>query len=215
MATGATYQDRKLASIEHAECSYPGCRRAQADDSAMCVKHRDAERSRKAAWIKKERKKAKRKNLCTRCTKRRRSAGSSWGCSKCLVELRKIPSRSKVVATHVDKSARIAARTTVGSFAGEEGRSRYRGAQGRRGAPGSAVEDERDFSEVIKKLEKTRAELRYAYSPEVQELPTMQRREVLRAALSHADHGARFIDSILERHRYGGRMPSRDEDDGD
>jgi hypothetical protein len=204
MAPGGNYLERKLAGL----CTRAGCRRSASEESCLCEKHRRDAVRRSVKAKAKARASRRAQGLCAECgvvkTKRYR-------CSSCLIRFGRF--KQRVPNTEVDKVVRISERTTVGSFAGEEGRARYRGAQGRRGAPGVVREDSVDFADALKYIERGRQGVIHALSPEVKELPLAQRREVMRAALSQADHGARFIDSILERHKYKSRDPRFPNDD--
>lgn len=204
MATAATYIEKKLAGV----CTRAGCSIAASDTSLLCEAHRRDAIAREVRSKAKARRARRAQGLCAECgvvkTKRYR-------CSSCLIRLGKL--RRPMVDTVVDKRTRVASRITVGSFAKEEGRSRYRGAQARRGPPGVAREDAADFSDAIRSIERGRDGVAHAHSDEVKQMPLAQRQDVMRRALSQADHGARFIESILERHRYDGRMPEKDNED--
>ena len=79
-----------------------------------------------------------------------------------------------------------------------EGFKRYRG-RARRGAPGAAVNDEQDLSSAADTLERGRAAMRYARSPEVLALPRIQRRSALNEAVSLLALAARFLDEVVDR----------------
>lgn len=215
MAVGSSYRARKEHAIDASVCLYHGCNAAQSGDSLLCVAHRDAERQRVRLSKRKRRRMAAARSLCSRCARRPRAKSSDWGCAVCLVELGALKRSTSFVTEDVNKRARVEARIVVGSFQKEEGRSRYRGGQARRGPPGKVREDAQDLLAARVAIDKARLGLAYAASAEVRQLPLVQRREVERAALSQADHGARFLEAVLERHRYDGRMPEKDNEDGD
>lgn len=183
------YQSRKLDQ----RCIYPGCDRPPADGAAPCQYHLDAERRRKREWMRAARKRWKAANLCTRCG-RKRKPGSKWGCSVCVAEL------IGFVDGHVDKSARIAANTTERTTASNLGRVHYHG-KGKRGAMTKAEADGRDFDEAIRLAARAKAEHDYAVSPEVAQLPPIQRADELEKAIDTAARGLRHLASILRRHR--------------
>lgn len=202
MATGATYLDRKLSGIAANVCTYPGCKREPADDSMMCVAHRDGERKRKREHRRKRRAEWRAAKRCLSCggerVPRRRY------CAACLVARNRTPHQR--VDNGVDKRDRIAQNTRTLP----DGRTRYIG-PGRRGTRPAVAEDELDLLEAKKRIERALLGLQYAKSAEVQALPRIQRKGVEHEALSQADHGARFIESVLERHRYGGRIARSDD----
>ena len=198
MADGVTYGARTLHAASANVCSYPGCDVAPADDSNYCAGHRDDARARSRASRRRIRKRWEAEKLCLRCGRKR--APHRRHCAVCLVALGRTPHPG--VNNYVNKTSRVAAGTKVDQTVGNEGRRRFHGSQGRRGPPGKEREDANDFADLIRSIERAREGVAYAYSPEVQQLPRAQRQEVLHAALAHADHGARFIASILERHNY-------------
>lgn len=85
-----------------------------------------------------------------------------------------------------------------------DGWRRYRG-QGRRGAPGAAVNDERDLADVTKALDRGRRALVYARSPEVEALPRIQKRAVMNEALAHLGLAGRTLGEVTARN--SGRGP--------
>lgn len=189
-----SYAARKQLAIDTGECLYPGCREEHADDSLFCSAHRDSERARQKAFRRQRRQEWEAKRLCTRCG-RKRKPGHGWGCPKCIIELG--ATQYRFVTTHVHKSKRIASRTEVDP----DGRTRYRG-QERRGRQSAQQTDESDLLEAKKAIDKAIAGLALARSPEVQQLPRIQREAAKREALAQADHGSRFIEGVLERNRY-------------
>lgn len=199
MDVSSDYQQRKEAG----RCTYPGCEQDAAEDSSLCGEHRDAQRHRVKLAMRRRRKDWKAKKLCVRCG-RRRSPGSSWGCPKCLVQT------GRAVTTGVNKSTRIAARVAARTEAVDEHvadgyrRKRFRG-QDRRGRQTNQQIDEQDLDDAIERLRRAKAGLALARSPEVQQLPRIQREEAKREALSQADHGLRFVEDVLERNRYNQR----------
>lgn len=189
------YQQRKLDG----RCVYPGCPAICADDSSLCPAHRDAQRRRVRLAVRKKRARWRRAGLCTRCG-RKRKPGHGWGCPKCIVAVDAVPRR--LVTTHVNKSARIAARTEAVDEHAADGyrRTRYRG-QDRRGRQSNQQIDEQDLDDAIERLRRGKAGLALARSAEVQQLPRVQRDEAKHEALAHIDHGLRFAEDVLERNR--------------
>lgn len=195
----ATYMDRKVAGL----CTYPGCIAPPADDALQCETHQRAANKRASRTRAKLRKLRRKNGRCAECGINK---SKRFRCPACQILVNRAPRHRG--NNGGNKRARVAARITVGSFAGEEGRSRYRGALGRKGPPGKAREDATDLADARLAIDRALAGLAYARSPEVLALPLAQRKEAERAALSQADHGARFIDAVLERNRYHGRSGS-------
>lgn len=96
-----------------------------------------------------------------------------------------------------DRPRRRSTRATA-----DQDRSRGRA---KRGAPPAAELDAADFNQAILELAAAKDDTIAALSPELATLPSWRRREVLDAALAKAALAGRFIDEILERHRYGMR----------
>jgi hypothetical protein len=92
-----------------------------------------------------------------------------------------------------------------------DGWNRYRG-KGRRGAPGAAVNDAEDLRYALQTLERGAQALAYSRSPEVQELPRIQRRAVVNEALSHLGLAGRTLGDVAARNRERGprATPSAD-----
>jgi hypothetical protein len=134
--------------------------------------------------------------LCKRCGKPRKP-GHKWGCSGCIVALG--ATKEFVSKSVSNKRDRIAANTTERTTASNLGRTHYHG-HGKRGRVSNGQLDDLDLDDATKRLKRAREGLAYADTPEVKELPRIQRLEASRAALSHAYHSVRFVLTVLVRH---------------
>lgn len=137
----------------------------------------------KAKSARKQRAAAKRKKLCTRCTRRRRSPLSDSWCAPCLAELKRI--RFPDVDQHVDhKGDRTRDHMERDGYA----RTRFHG-QVKRGAPSTAALDSMDLRDALRDLAKAAEGYEYAQSDTVQQKPTIQR-------TSHTDDWIAIVTRI-------------------
>lgn len=147
-----------------------------------------------ARSARKRRAAAKRKKLCTRCAKRRRSPLSEWGCSRCLAETRrlKFPAVDRDVDHH---GARTRDHLERDGYA----RTRFHG-QAKRGAPSTATLDFMDLRDAIKDLAEAAHGYEYAQSKDVQEKPVIQRESHTDDWIAIVHRVRKVLDGIEERH---------------
>lgn len=100
----------------------------------------------------------------------------------------------------MNKAARVAANTTPRTTASNLGRVHYHG-KGKRGAMTKAECDARDLDEAIKRLVRAKALLEYASSPEVAQLPRIQREDAMANAVAEAMLGVRHGLEVGVRHK--------------
>lgn len=157
-----------------------------------CQQHLEEARAAKRAYAKARRERETAAGRCAEgCGRRTRR----HRCEVCSIRYGAIP--AKKVEQRVDNGAPSASDQWR---ADPDGFKRYRG-RGRRGAPATGVNDERDLADALDALTKGREGLEYARSPLVQALPRIQRRDAINAATSLLALAARFIDDVVDRNK--------------
>jgi len=179
------YRERKL--VEPPICARNGCRNAPAEDSDLCPGCRERARAANRAWAAARRAKRKRARRCRDCGRPARRAR----CQACRIVVGQAPKRG------VDSRVETTPRTRKHA----DGRTRFHG-QMRRGRQTNASLDAQDLADALKYVERGRAGLAYAASPEVQALPRIQREAAQRAALAQIALAVRLLEQPLERHHY-------------
>jgi hypothetical protein len=186
------YHERKERSI----CTRPGCNADPADDSNECPPHRDDSRTRKARSKRRKRSKWRRLKRCMTCG-RKRLRGRKH-CAKCTARLgyTKAARGDKSVDNERDRQFTNAMETDGWT------RSRYRG-QGKRGRQSTVQIDDQDLRYAIDAIQKAKNRLMFVSDAE---MPRSERQDAIRAALAQAAHGVRFVEEVLDRHRYGSEI---------
>lgn len=185
------YQERK----EQGLCTR--CGSPAAEDSALCVPHRDSGRKRAKRSIARIREERRAAGLCPWCP-----AGVSTTitepattCVACRIRRNRWPSRPVAeVDTVVDKSARIAAATSRRN----EGRDRYRGQQRRGQRPHAALNAE-DVKMAAETFAAFRAGLEVLARPEAKLWRRAERDQVAAATASQGERTQRHIGDVLDR----------------
>lgn len=185
VADAARYAGRK----ERGEC-IRACGRDAIDGSNFCAECGPVVKEQDAAAHRRRRDKRRRAEVCTECgldPKR-----------KTVISLAPIAPVSHRQA-HAE---RVAARTSqTFEAAGEDynagTRSRYHGKH--RGHPSRAEEDEWDMRAIHKEIEAASVVLATYHSPQVQELPRIQRDAVLAEMIAHLELADRFRTELVER----------------
>lgn len=131
---------------------------------------------------------ARAKGLCGEC---RKVKSETYACAACTVKRGKVPKKWK------EKQDWSAKGSDPWRKDGD-GWQRYRG-KGRRGAPPAAAGDDSDIASALDALEKGRAALLYARSPEVTALPRIQRKGARDEAVALLALAARFLDDVCDR----------------
>lgn len=190
------YLERKLAD----QCEIKGCNEPPGD-YARCPKHRAKQLEAKRASDRRRRKARRRRGVCAFCPRK----SKRYRCLACKIRL---DSQRKLVNVSAALSAdtqQIAKRTTTsvekGSGKNAWARTRYRG-RDRRGKPPHGWEDEHDLDDAIRALVKAKDGLRLARSHEVANLPRIQRRDAIEAALSNVDLAVRHAGDVAHRNHY-------------
>lgn len=178
------YEERKASS----KCVQ--CRRPAAEDSSRCRKHRDAKRKRdreSAARIKAARRRA---GQCVGC----KLPSTSYRCPACAEKSGHARGPAPGSNLSADKQARIAATTRKHA----DGRVRYHG-QAKRGSQPIAQLDAQDHEAALRMIAAGYTRLGIYRSAAVQAMPRIQHESVKLQACQEIDHGAAFLESILER----------------
>jgi uncharacterized protein YwbE len=192
---GENREAKLLAGICTKRCSRPARRDASGDiDSEFCERHHDDQRRYHKSYMERRREMWDAAGWCMSCGDPYRAPDSRW-CCVCLVKR----GRTGVKVDGENKRDRIAANTTERTTASNLGRTHYHG-HGKRGRVSNGQLDDLDLDDATKRLKRAREGLAYADTPEVKELPRIQRLEASRAALSHAYHSVRFVLTVLVRH---------------
>jgi hypothetical protein len=182
------YYERKLAGL----CTR--CGAAAAEDSQLCPGHQLEARiiMRRTAQ---ERRQARRDaGLCAYCGKVK---SDRYACAGCTVRRQSYPPTKNV-------NVAVNSNTAVwrhGTTSRDATTLRYHG-RAVRGAPPASVTDEADCKQISAEVERARRGLEYAHSAEVAELPRIQRKEARHAALSRLALAKRYIEEVLQRHKY-------------
>ena len=190
------YQQRKAAAVDAGCCIYPGCELAPADDSDYCPAHRDEKRARNRRYKRARRRRWAQQRRCLDCGGRRKLGRKR--CAACLIKRDRL--RSGGGDKVVDKTPKTKLEIRVEADGWTRTRERYVG-QGKRGPQSKAALDDQDLDDAIARLQRAKAALQVASSPEVAELPLAQRQETKAAALAQVVHGIRFGIAVLHRHR--------------
>lgn len=180
------YRERKL--VEPAVCARAGCSSAPADDSCLCVAHRDDHRERNREWAARAAKERKRKRRCRRCGGFRGAAA----CPRCQVVVGRVP--KKALDNKLDNAA---ARTWLDP----DGRKRFHG-QLRRGRQTKATTAAQNIVAALKAGQQGLDGLAYAETPAVQERGRVERAGVERAWLSKIHLAMRLFGEVIDEYRY-------------
>lgn len=190
----STPSSPSTGSGEVRECRRRGCSTAAADDSEYCDEHAKRQRQYQAAYMSRRRAAFARKKLCTRCGRKRRP-GSKW-CSRCM--LRDPRMKIPPVTLHVEnKAARVLAATAIGT----DGRERYHGTA-KKGRRPIVEEHMADFDLIEPEVAAARKAIAHSWSPEVEQLPRIQRDEARMAALDRVFSLYRLLGDILRRGKH-------------
>jgi hypothetical protein len=183
------YEQRKLAGL-CTRCGVPAL-----EDGQLCAAHRDYERNRTQATITAMRKARRAAGCCIRCGRKSKRAE----CVACLVRAGRLP-RSAIPRSNPTVTQ---SRVDVVVEADGYERRRFVG-QGRKGAPSKATLDRMDFKDVAKAVAKFVEQVNGGYKlvDEGKLLPG-DADAIAVAALDQLALASRFIDDILDRHRYG------------
>lgn len=171
--------------LDEEKCSYPGCRLRAAEDANECEAHRDRRRERVRRAMQKKRARWESDGRCVVCG-RQRAEGSSWGCRKC----------DQAVNNTVNKADRIAANSTPRTSASNLGRTHYHG-QNKRGPMSRAAANRQALESAAKALARALEENEYVYSPEVEQLPKIQRLGERRRLQDSGYYALRWLAAFL------------------
>lgn len=171
-----------------------GCGQPAAEDSFLCLTHRDADRERYRLSKQRIRKRRKEQRLCVDCGGPRPRGRAS--CMACAVRHGRVMQRYRKSAG-ASKDERIAAATMVHP----DGRERYHG-QRKRGNQPHLQLDEQDIGYAQSMLERGLAGLRLYESAEVQALPRIQREDVRAEALALLNRATGHTEDVLERRKF-------------
>jgi hypothetical protein len=196
------YYERKEAGL-CTRCGVPAV-----DGGQMCEpcleRHREATNA-ACARLREARREA---GVCGHCGKVR--TGDEYACLACRLARGEVSTGPAIIAairTDSDPRFRV----------GEDGRRRFHGQMRRGRQPASQIDDQ-DLELAIAQLTKARDHLRaIAASPEIAKLPKYQRDAAKREAFAMAEHGARFVEDLLDRNQFGAgnelRMTRVDQDE--
>lgn len=184
-----SYQERKGVL-----CTYPGCKRQPWDESLQCRKHTLAHRKRQRRANKNRRRKWARKQRCLRCGGKR--APDRRHCFDCLVETGELAKKQHADFYEYKSSGTRTAVETDGYA-----RERYRG-QGKRGRQSAAAIDDQDLGYALDAIGKAKLALAAIAHPDFAQLTRSQKIDATGAALAQAEHGVRFVEEVLDRHKY-------------
>ena len=179
------YEQRKLAGL----CTRCGV--AAVDGQQLCQPHLDYQRDVTSTWIAKRAAARRKAGCCIRCGRKSKRAE----CVSCLLKVGRLP---RSAAPSNTKQTLDQSRVDVVVEADGYERRRYVG-QGRKGAPSKATLDRMDFKDVARAVEQVR--IGYAVIDDGK-LGEAEADAMALAALDQLALASRFIDDILDRHRY-------------
>lgn len=185
------YFERKAAGL-CTRCGAPAV-----VDGQFCQAHRDAQLASNRASKDRVRSEFRAAGRC--------AAGcgvkcETYRCAGCAVKYDRLPSTGGVGG---GVGASIDANHVTQWRQDSDGYERYRG-QLHRGKPTTALLDAQDLAHAEEQLRRGKAGLIYAHSPEVQALPKSQRVAAIAEALGLLALGGRFLDEVLDRHKFKG-----------
>lgn len=187
-ARASSYHERKLAGL-CTRCGQPAL-----EDNQLCAEHAEDQRRRTAASNERRRRANRKAGKCADCG----AASETYRCPACRIACGTAKRRG--ANTGENKSSRVAANTSERTLASDLGRTRYHG-HGKRGRLKSSDIDRQDLEDAAKAIVEGNKNLVFAKSPEVQQLPKIQRLEASRAALARVYYGIRFALEVLARHK--------------
>lgn len=191
------YERRKLAE-ECTRCSVS----VRGRDDQLCPGCREAINVAKRASSSRLAARRRAKKQCARCG---RPSPDRYECVRCLSKLGRAPLPTPDPT--LDPAAPISHRAVHASARAElewkvegDGRRRRRGrGRGSRGHPSRAQEDATDLLGLHMEIERAQVAFAHYHSPEVQELPRIQRAAALEAALGHLELAERFRAVLVDR----------------
>ena len=193
MTAAQLYESRKLAH----ECTYPSkvtCPRAPEAGAQLCPVHLRRKRKSDARSAKRRRADRKAKGLCRDCGKK----SPRTVCHACSIAQGRVPTTmGRIVVGNTPAPDR---QWRAGTHESDATTQRYRG-RAKRGKPPAALIDDQDLQYAIEALQKARAGLALASSPEVAQLPRLQREAAKQAALAYVRYAGRFEDEVLDRNK--------------
>jgi hypothetical protein len=191
--TSVAYQERKLSG------SCVRCGQPAADDSVFCERHHQRAKRYARKAVRELRQTRRAAGQCAYCgakSKLRR-------CPACKIKEGRIPvgkTRQGVMKGVVNQPGDGLV-WRHGTTSRDATTLRYHG-RAVRGAPPASVTDEADCKQISAEVERARRGLEYAHSAECAELPRIQRKEARHAALSRLALAKRYIEEVLQRHKY-------------
>jgi hypothetical protein len=165
-----------------------------ADDSTLCARHLKAKRRSDARTAKRRRQELRDDRRCAECGLK----SDRFRCHGCSIRQNRLPTVGVGNGVGKHPAAEV---WRVGTTESDSNTLRYRGL-GTRGQVPSAVLDDRALKHIAVEIERGRQAIEYARSQQVAVLPKSQQRDALHAALSLFALARRFIDEMLDRHRY-------------
>lgn len=183
----ADYQARK----ESGRCIERRCAADAADGCLRCARHDATHRLRQRLARRQERRSLAAAGRCIVC----RQPSATYRHPACMVKqglARPRPTTSVTVSV-VDQGD--------GVWRMEPGTNwkRYRG-RARQGSPAAVVLDDQDLAQATRELARAKDALAYARSAEVRAMGSIQRREVMRAALGRLEIVQRWLGEVIARH---------------
>lgn len=186
------YQQRK----DDGRCTRRGCKEMAAPDSGMCTTCGPRERERVRLADRARRARRREAGRCIDCD----AKSATCRCIDCQIKSGRIAKRAlaRIISERDVSANRPALATTIerdGRYPAGRIRTRYRGGQGRRGAPSKGAVDAADVALAIASLMRAKEKL-----DQLCNIPDKRARAATRAdALAQVALAGRMIDEVVER----------------